>query len=77
MAIKHVVTRGFIGSGIRGGVFFVPTAGYAGRGVGGPFCVDIIEGFTAGVIIDEGFSAGSKIAEGFSAGSIISQEACD
>lgn len=77
MAIKHVITKGFIGSGIRGGVHFIPTAGYAGRGVGGPFCVNIIESFTAGVVTAEGFTAGSKIAEGYSAGSVTSQEACD
>lgn len=69
MAIKHVVTRGFIGSGT--GIIFVPTAGFSSSSViivSGPFCIDAQQTYIAGAVTGEGYTAGAIKIQQYVAG---------
>lgn len=79
MAIKHVVTRGFIGSGT--GVIFVPTAGFSSSDVtiviiSGPFKVITQQTYIAGAVTGQGYTAGAIKSEQYGAGPQTQQGDC-
>ncbi len=76
MAIKHVVTMGFIGSGT--GLYFVPTLGYSigaavASAVTAPYFVEQSEVFVSGAFEAETFVSRADVSEAFTAGAFESE----